>query len=126
MLSGEEFIEDETQRVDVAAGGDALPGKLLGSHVARRSRHYFFLVDGLAESSQTEIGDLGASPADDHDIGRFQIAVQDSLNVCCRKTGAELEVVGPIDFPHPSFSQWPHNPIAIGEHGPRQEATALP
>src|SRR2546429_5128146 len=54
-LAGEDFVEDQTQRVDVAPGGDLLARQLLRSHVGRRSSARLLALDARGNSRQPKI-----------------------------------------------------------------------
>ena len=36
-LTGKDLVQNQSQRVDIALGGDLLAGELLGGHVGRRA-----------------------------------------------------------------------------------------
>ena len=89
-LAREQLVEDEPERVDVAADRDFLARELLGRHVARRARAHLLALDALRETRQAEVGDLGPAPAVDHHVRRLEVAVQDPLPVCRGQSGAKL------------------------------------
>ena len=89
-LAGEQLVEHQAERVDVAPDRDLLARQLLRRHVGRRAGADLGAVDRLGEAGQPEVGDLGLAAAVDHHVGRLEIAVQDALRVGRRETGAEL------------------------------------
>ena len=74
---GEELVEDEAERVDVAARRDFAAGELLGRHVGGRAGAQRF----AGRSRQAEIGDADPAVAVEHDVGGLQIAMDDAAIV---------------------------------------------
>ena len=78
-LSGQAFVQDRAQGVDVGGRSDAvlLSGCLLGCHVARGADRLAgscgialeLLIEDLGEA---EVGDFGNIPLGKKDIGRFR------------------------------------------------------
>ncbi|MEK6286878.1 MAG: hypothetical protein AABO57_14155 [Acidobacteriota bacterium] len=89
-LAGEQFIEHEAQRVDVAALRDFFARELLGSHVRRSTRQDVFFAKLLAHYRQTEVGDARFAAAVDHHVGRLEIAMQDTHLVGGGESRADL------------------------------------
>ena len=80
--AGEHFVEDAAERIDVRARIGRFAFPLLWCHVARRAHHRAAGRDRLilARSRQPEIQHLDAGWRD-HDVARFEIAVNDVLGV---------------------------------------------
>ena len=74
--SGEELIKHETQRVDVAANAGLALSDLLWSHVGRRTRSFAPAKGIVAAQGQAEVGDAHPPSSIEHDVGGFQIAMQ--------------------------------------------------
>ena len=89
-LAGEDFVEDQTQRVDVAPGGDLLARQLLRSHVGRRSSARLLALDARGNSRQPKIGDADFSGAIEHYVGGLEVAMNDAAFVSRRQPGANL------------------------------------
>src|SRR6185503_1502002 len=84
--TGEELVEDEAERVDVAARRDLAAGELLGRHVGRRAR-----AQRLARRpGEAEVGDPDLAAAVEHDVRRLQIAVDDAAVVRRGESRANL------------------------------------
>ena len=66
------------------------PVELLGRHVLRRAGLRFAARDAGGRARQTEVGDLRAAAAVDHDVGGLEIAMQHALVVRRRQARAEL------------------------------------
>ena len=89
-VSGEYFVENCADTVDVRSDGHAFAGRLLRRHVAgraewsarhgeRRSRRLFGVE--LKHFRETEIGQVRLSLAVHQNIGRLEVAVQDTVLV---------------------------------------------
>src|SRR5256884_6581027 len=89
-LAGEDFVEDQTQRVDVAPGGDLLARQLLRSHVGRRSSARLLALDARGNSRQPKIGDADFAVAIAHYVGGLEVAMNDAAFVSRRQPGANL------------------------------------
>jgi hypothetical protein len=89
-LPREELVENQTQGIEIALGGDLPTGPLLRGHIAWGSRPGLGTLNGLFETRKTEVGDLDLATAIEHDVGRFEVAVQHSLVVSCSQSGADL------------------------------------
>ena len=87
---GEHFIEEQAQRIDVGADGDALAGELLGGHVGGRAGADGVFGHLVAGDGEAEIGDAHGSAAVDHDVGGLEVAVEDAAVVGRGEAGAEL------------------------------------
>jgi hypothetical protein len=89
-LSGENFIEHQARRIEVALDAGILTRELLRRHVRGRSVSRFFKGKGARHTRQAEIGDTHLAAAVNHDVGRLQVAVNDAMLVCGREAGADL------------------------------------
>ena len=82
-LARKQGVEDRPQAVDVGRRGDrsAMPRRLLGAHVCRRSQDHAgsrHLEVGLDPLGQAEVGDVRMPLVIDQDVGRLQVAMQDA------------------------------------------------
>jgi hypothetical protein len=89
LAPGRELVEDETQRVDVAAHGRALSGELFRRHVGR-SPGYLALDDVGRRHREAEVRDPRPATPVDHDVGGLQVPVQDAAVVRGSEARAEL------------------------------------
>ena len=90
LASGEELVEHEAERVDVALHGSALAGELLGRHVGGRARDLRAALVVVDADGEAEVGDLRAAAAVDHDVAGLQVAVQHALVVRRGEARAQL------------------------------------
>src|ERR1700693_68395 len=97
--AGEDFVEHEAQRINIALRGGGLAGKLLGSHVGGSSGANFGAASG--QSRQTEIRDANFAASVEHYVGRLEIAVQHACFVSGGQSSAQL--AGNFD----GFIGWP-------------------
>jgi hypothetical protein len=88
-LSGERFEQHQTETVQIAPGGGAMPRQLLGSHVSRCAAEAA-CGTSLGAAGDTEVGDAHLAPSVEHHVGRLEIAVQDAPGVDRGQTGTEL------------------------------------
>ena len=91
--AGEKLIKQHAQRVDVASGVDirAAVGGLFGGHIERRADHLGkageegflgqLLPQGLGDAEVDDLDDGGRVELSDHDVGGFQVAMDDALLV---------------------------------------------
>ncbi len=91
----EHFIQHKTQRINIALLVDRYACQLLRSHVARRARPNLASFHLPGDDGQSEVGDPNTALLIDHDIGRFQVAMQYAMNVGGRQTRTEL--TGDVD-----------------------------
>jgi hypothetical protein len=122
---GEQHLEHETERVDVAGGGRRLPSRLLRAHepgrthdvadpgqigfvglrVEVRKRQWF----RTQASGETEIQHLDRPVLEKHDVVGFQIAVDDAHGVGRRQRVGQLDgdgqtgIVGKVASRQPLF-----------------------
>ena len=87
-VAGQQFVEHDAERKDVAARIERLPRPLLGRHVGdgadddalpralhrRRVRR----VAGLIQLRETEVGELGVAALGDQNVFRLDVAMQDA------------------------------------------------
>jgi hypothetical protein len=91
-LAGEQLVQQQAQRVNIALDGDLGAGQLLRRHVGRRAAAHVALQLAVKPASpKSMITALAA--AVDHDVGRLQIAVQHALFVRRGEAGADLRAV---------------------------------
>ena len=90
MLSNQQLVENQAERVDVGALGQRGAGcQLFGRHVAGRADQRA-LRSVLAQDGDAEVGDDRAAMVVDQDVGRLQVAVQHALGVGGGEAGAQL------------------------------------
>ena len=89
-LAGQNFVEDEAERIDIAPGADFAASKLLRCHIGWRARADFRSLDGRGDAGESKVGDANLSGSIEHDVCRLQVAVNHAAFVCCRKTRANL------------------------------------
>jgi hypothetical protein len=89
-LSRIHLIEDEPQRVEIAAEGDLFAGELLRGHVGGRPHPHVPFLHVRGQTRQAEIGDADLPLPIDHDVGGLQVAVDHALVVGRGQTGADL------------------------------------
>ena len=85
--AGEELVEHEAERVDVAPRRHFAAEKLLGRHVGGRAGPDVF--DG-ADRGEPEVHQADLAAAVEHHVRRLQIAVQHATFVGCREPRAQL------------------------------------
>jgi len=88
--AGEQLVEDEAESVEVASHRRLAAGELLRRHVGRGPLSGRRAFDRGRPPRQAEVGDPGAPAAVDHDVCRFEVAVDDALIVRRREPGADL------------------------------------
>ena len=88
-VAGQQFVEDDGQRVDVTAlarriAGDLLRAGIAGRHdhrrLARRRSGRNHSFDGI-DFGDAEINQLHVSVGSDQDVVRFNVAVSDGMAV---------------------------------------------
>ncbi len=82
--AGEELVQHEAERVEVAADRDLLARQLLGCHVDGSAGAH------LGHGGEAEVGELHPSATVEHDVGRLEVAVQHALVVGRGQPGAQL------------------------------------
>src|SRR6185369_6280943 len=75
-LSSEHFRENHSERVDVASHGHFATVSLLGRHVRRSAAADVAAGNRFRHGSKAEVHDEHLAAAVDHNVGRFQIAMQ--------------------------------------------------
>ena len=77
---GDHLVEDETERVDVAADVEPFPAHLFRRHVLRRPHDGpgAGQAGGLARKGDAEVHDVGDAVVIDEDVLRFQVPVDDA------------------------------------------------
>jgi hypothetical protein len=73
------FIEDQTKRVEIALLRRLAASQLLRRHVGRSSTPDIGSVQLIGNRSETEVHDAHFTVAVDHDVARFEVAVQHAL-----------------------------------------------
>ena len=69
---------------------DFFPGQLFGSHVGGSAAANFVAADIVGDPGETEVGDHNLAAPVEHNVGRFQIAVQYALGVSRGESGTKL------------------------------------
>ncbi len=77
----DELVDQEAERVDVAAGGDLAPLELLGRHVGGRPGAHVVARERLREAGQAEVGEADLALAVEHHVRGLQVAVEHALLV---------------------------------------------
>src|SRR6185436_17224070 len=84
-LANEELVNDQAERKNIRLRREGSADNLLRSHVRGRTRNLSCRA-ALRGHRKSEIDDASMPATVDHDVGRLQIAVQDSLVVCGRQS----------------------------------------
>ncbi len=90
LLAGEHLVQDEAERIDVAARRDGRAGELLGRHVRRGAGADLRALEIGGEPGQAEVGDAHVAAAVDHHVFGLQVAVQHAAVVCGGEARAQL------------------------------------
>ena len=86
--SGQQFVEQYAQHVDVARGGDGLPADLLGTRVIRRHQPKIRLRDGqrvmsrlafVQQFGDAEVEQFGHAIGRDQDVRGLEVAMHDEI-----------------------------------------------
>ena len=85
--AGEDLVEHQPERVDVALGRDLSAFELLGRHVGRRADAD---VADVANRRETEVHDADLARRVQHDVRRLEIAVDDAALVGGGETRGKL------------------------------------
>src|SRR5256885_2474534 len=80
-LAGEDFVEHEPERIDVAARAHFSSGKLFRRHVGRSPTADFVTAYVVSETCQAKVSDDDLTASIQHDVGGVQIAVQHALGM---------------------------------------------
>ncbi len=77
QAAGDQLIKHDAERIDVGAGVARLPQALLGSHIRRgaHQRAGCGVFDAGYQLGNAEVGEDDAARAIQHDVGRFDVAV---------------------------------------------------
>ena len=89
-FAGKYFIEHQAERVEVALDADFLAGELFGRHVGGGAVADFGALHLRGQAGEAEIRDQDVAAAIQHDVGRFQIAVQHAAIMGRSQARAEL------------------------------------
>ena len=92
--AGNDFVDHQAKRKQVRAFRRLLPRQLFGSDIGGSAGDPIDPIAGL--HGEAEVHDADAAPTIEHDVRRFEIAMQDPMFVGGGKTGAQLagDVVG--------------------------------
>ena len=90
QLTGEDFIQHQAERVNIALDGDLFTGQLLRRHVGRSAVADFGTFDFSGQPGESEIGEEHLAAAIQHDVRGLQVAVEDALLVRGGEPGAEF------------------------------------
>src|SRR5579862_1006719 len=84
LLAGEHFESDDAERELVGAAVHGLALHLLWRHIMRRTDYGAGDRELLrrGDFGDSEIGDLGSAVGRDHDVGGFDVAMDDAFAVC--------------------------------------------
>ena len=91
--AGEHLVKHYAQGPNIGAVVDALAAGLLRRHVGDRSRGGLLFGDlpGSDQFGQSEVHDLGLVFGADHDVGRFDVPVDDALLVSLPEAPGHLD-----------------------------------
>jgi hypothetical protein len=90
LLSRQDLVEHQTERVDVAAHARAFTCKLLGRHICRSTGHIARLLLFFRRNRETEVRDPDVAAPIEHDVRRLEIAMQHAALVRGRQSRDEL------------------------------------
>jgi hypothetical protein len=97
-FTGEHLVQDEAQRIEVAAQGNLLAGQLLRRHVEGRAMADLGLGDPCGVGGEAEIHEAGLPAPIDHDVGGLEIAMDQPFAVgggeTCADSGGQLGGLG--------------------------------
>ncbi len=89
-MAGEDLVEQESKRIDVAALGDGPPVELLGSHVGGSPGARAVAGGCVSQRREAEVGDPRAAASVQHHVRRLEVAVQHALIVDGGQAGADF------------------------------------
>ena len=90
-LAGAGLVHDDAQAVKVARPGKGLALRLLGAYVVCRAQDVGVLRHiRVARLRDAKVHDLNVAVGLDHDVGRFDVAVDDVVAVCHAQGAAHL------------------------------------
>ena len=85
-LARKELVEEQPERIDVAAGSDLVTSELLWRHVGGRASANRF----ARNASEAEVSDSNLPGGIEHDVGRFEIAMDHAALVSGGEACADL------------------------------------
>ena len=88
--TGEEFVGDQPECVNVTAGGDRGAAQLLRRLVGRRAAARLGALQLIGDRGEAEVHDHDLAPPVQHHVVRLEIAVDDASLVRRRETGADF------------------------------------
>ena len=68
----------------------SFPAKLFGSHICRSPAAHLLAANVVGYSGQTEICDHDLPTSIEHDVGGFQVAMQNALGMSRRQSGTQV------------------------------------
>ena len=89
-LAGEEFVENQAEGINIAAGSDCVAAELLRRHVTWSAVPDLGAGKLVGDGGQTEIHDDDLSALVDHDVLRFEVAMDHVTVVGGGESGTEL------------------------------------
>jgi hypothetical protein len=93
--SGEDLMENQPQGIEIAPHRHFATFGLFGCHVGRRTAPDIGTGDLVCEIGETEIHNVDPALAVDHDVGRFQVPMQDTHRV--RGSESRAQPAGDLD-----------------------------
>src|SRR5215510_13217801 len=90
LLPAEQFVHDEADRVDVRAWRDLPSGDLFRRHVAGRPGEHLVLAQFLDQRGEAKISNADSPAAIHHDVGGFQVTVDDAQFVSGSQSHTKL------------------------------------
>ena len=88
LSAGENFVEDQSKRINVAADGGFALGELFRGHVSGRAGGD--VVGAVHAAGDSKIGDANLAAAIEHDVGGLQIAMKDAFVMGGGEAGTKL------------------------------------
>jgi hypothetical protein len=89
-LPGEELVQHEPERIQIALLRDLTSRQLLRRHVGRRPAAHLGAFELRGNRRQAEVHDPDLARAVDHDVGRLEVPVQHAFRVCRRESRGQL------------------------------------
>ena len=86
--AGKEFKQEDAESIDIRSPGDRITQDLFWGHVSRGTSAGHNSSIAFSMSGDTEITEIDMTAAIDHDIGRFNVTVNDVVVMGVPDSGA--------------------------------------